>query len=392
MSKTPIYMDYHATTPVDKRVVEAMLPFFSEHFGNAASLQHRFGWIAKESVEIARKKIADAINAHPMEIIFTSGATESNNLAIKGIAEAYRSKGNHIITTQIEHKCVLESCKKLEQQGFVVTYLPVDSFGKVNVDDLKHAITPKTILISVMTANNEIGTIQPIAEIGIICEQHGILFHTDAAQAVGRLPIDVQDMKVHLLSLASHKMYGPKGVGALYMRTVSPRVTVIPQMEGAGHEHGVRSGTLNVAGIVGFGKAVQIALDEMVQENARVIHLRNRLQEQLLSIDKVTMNGHPTDRLSNNLNVCFHGVNADQVMTEMNDVAVSAGSACSSEEIGDVQYSHVLHAIGLEAEAGRSCIRFGLGRDTTEEEIDYVARKARSVVEKLREQTTVGIM
>ncbi|MEI7907274.1 MAG: IscS subfamily cysteine desulfurase [Bacteroidota bacterium] len=389
MQNLPVYMDYHATTPVDARVLDAMMPFFSEHFGNAASLQHRFGWIAKESVDIARKKIADAINAQPKEIIFTSGATESNNCAVKGAAEANRSKGNHIITTQIEHSCVMESCRRLERNGFSVTYLPVDAFGNVSVDKLANAITDKTILVSVMTANNEIGTIQPVSAIGKMCAARGILFHTDATQAVGRLPIDVETMNIHLLSFSSHKMYGPKGIGALYIRSKNPRVAVTAQIDGAGHEYGMRSGTLNVAGIAGFGKAVQIAMEEMDVENERIFRLRNRLQEQLLKIGGTTVNGNSAERLPNNLSVTFHGVNADQLMTEMNDVAVSAGSACTSEETGDIQYSRVLHAIGLDENAGKSTIRFGLGRFTTEEEVDYAANRIQSVVVQRREQTEV---
>ena len=391
MVKSPVYLDYHATTPVDTRVLEAMMPFFSEHFGNAASLQHRFGWIAKESVEIARKKIAEAINSAPGELIFTSGATESNNCAIKGAAEANRSKGNHIITTQIEHSCVLESCRRLERNGFSVTYLPVDKFGNVNVEELANAVTEKTILVSVMTANNEIGTIQPVSEIGKICADRGILFHTDATQAVGRLPIDVAAMNIHLLSFASHKMYGPKGVGALYIRSKNPRIAVEAQMDGAGHERGLRSGTLNVAGIAGFGKAVQIAMEEMDEENGRLLRLRNRLQEHLLKTGGVKVNGNITKRLPNNLNVTIHGVSADRLMTEMNEVAVSAGSACTSEETGDIQYSHVLHAIGWDGNAGKSTIRFGLGRFTTEEEIEYAAERVQAISAKLRVQTEVGI-
>ncbi len=391
MIKTPVYMDYHATTPVDKRVLDAMMPFFTEHFGNAASLQHRFGWIAKEAVEIARKKIAKAINAQPREIIFTSGATESNNLAIKGVAHSLRSKGNHIITTQIEHKCVLESFKTLEADGFRITILPVDRYGKVNVDTVKNVITDSTILVSVMMANNEIGTIQPIAEIGKLCAEKEIAFHTDATQAVGRIPIDVEAMNIHLLSFASHKMYGPKGVGALYVRSKNPRIGIEAQINGAGHEHNMRSGTLNVAGIVGFGTAVQIAMDEMEEENIRLFRLRNRLQEKLLRIEQTSINGHPSERLPNNLNITFHNINSDQLMTEMNDVAVSAGSACTSEEIGDVQYSHVLHAIGLDQEAGRSTIRFGLGRFTTEEEVDYVSERINTVISNLRTLSSVGV-
>lgn len=391
MLSTPIYMDYHATTPVDRRVLDSMMPFFTEHYGNAASLQHRFGWIAKESVENARRKIADAIKAQPREIIFTSGATESNNAAIKGAAEAYRSKGNHIITTRIEHKCVLESCRHLERQGFEVTVLPVDSFGMVNVADVKNAMKASTILVSVMSANNEIGTVQPLEDIGRICDEQGVIFHTDATQAVGRIPIDVEAMHIHLLSFASHKMYGPKGVGVLYLRSKNPRVAVEPQMDGAGHEHGLRSGTLNVAGIVGFGKAVQIAMEEMKEENERLSKFRNRLQTLLLEIDGVSVNGHPQERLPHNLSATFRGVNADQLMTEVSDVAVSAGSACTSEEVGEVQYSHVLHAIGLNSDEGRKTIRFGLGRFTTEEEVEYTARRFSEAVTKLQQQSSVGI-
>lgn len=390
--KIPVYLDYHATTPVDKRVLDAMMPFFQEHFGNAASLQHRFGWIAKEAVEIARKKIADALNAQPREIIFTSGATESNNLAIKGAAEAYRSQGNHIIVSQIEHKCVLESCKRLEQQGFSITYVPVDSTGKVSVDNIQNAITEKTILVSVMLANNEIGTIQPVSEIGALCAERSILFHTDATQGVGRVPIDVTAMNIHLLSFASHKMYGPKGVGALYIRSKNPRTSILPQMDGAGHENGLRSGTLNVPGIVGFGRAVQIAAAEMDEENGRLFRMRNQLQEQLMMIAETTVNGHPKERLPNNLNMTFHGIKAEQLMTEMKDIAVSAGSACTSEEIGDVQYSHVLHAIGLDSDAGQSTIRFGLGRFTTDEEINYTIQTITSIVPKLKEHSIVGAL
>lgn len=384
-------MDYQATTPVDKRVMDAMMPFFTEHFGNAASLQHRFGWIAKEAVENARKKIAESINAQPQEIIFTSGATESNNLAVKGVAESLRTKGNHIVTTQVEHKCVLDSCKRLEQQGFVVTYLPVDKFGKVNVDDIRNAITKETILVSVMVANNEIGTIQPIEEIGTLCSDRRIFFHTDATQAVGKFPVDVIAMNVHLLSFASHKMYGPKGVGALYVRSHNPRVGIQTQMDGAGHEHGVRSGTLNVPGIVGFGKAVHIAVDEMEDENIRIAGLRDRLKNKLLEIEHTSLNGHPVERLPHNLNVTFHGVRVDQLMTEIKDIAVSAGSACVSEEIGDSDYSHVLRAIGLSPEEGRSTVRFGLGRFTTEEEVDYVADRYTHTVRALRTYSLEGV-
>jgi cysteine desulfurase len=385
-------MDYHAATPVDRRVLNAMMPFFTEHFGNAASIQHRFGWIAREAVEIARTKIAGAISAQPREIVFTSGATESNNLALKGVAARYRSKGNHIITVQTEHACVLESCKKLEQQGFSVTYLPVDATGSVSMEEIRKNIRPDTVLVSVMMANNEIGTIQPIAEIGALCEENGILLHTDATQAVGRIPVDVIAMHIHLLSFSSHKMYGPKGIGALYIRSREPRVVVESQIEGAGHEHGIRSGTLNVAGIVGFGTAVQIAVEEMDSEQRRIALLRDTLQEQLTGLEDCTVNGHPVRRIPNNLNLTLHGVSADRVMTEMSDVAISAGSACLSEENGSVPYSHVLKAIGLDERSARSTVRIGLGRFTTEEEIGYVARRFAETVESLRKQSHAGVL
>ncbi len=390
MVKTPVYMDYHATTPVDPRVLEAMMPYFSEHFGNAASLQHRFGWIAKEAVENSRKKIADTVGARSHEIIFTSGATESNNLAIKGVADAYFSKGKHIITVQTEHKCVLESCRNLESNGFTVTYLPVDPLGRVSIDSIRDAVTDQTILVSVMAANNEIGTILPLQQIGALCKERGILFHTDATQAIGRVKINVEEMHIDLLSCASHKIYGPKGVGALYIRSRNPRVAVIPQIDGAGHEHGLRSGTLNVAGIVGFGKAAQIAVTEMEEENARLTLLRGLLQTEITKHDSITVNGDQSNRLPNNLNVTFHGINADRLMTTMNDVAVSAGSACTSEEIGDQEYSHVLQAIGLDADAGMSTIRFGLGRFTTEDEVLYAAKKIHSAIVSLKEHSIVG--
>ncbi len=390
MVKTPVYMDHHATTPVDPRVLEAMMPYFTEHFGNAASLQHRFGWIAKEAVENSRKKVAEAIGAKAQEIIFTGGATESNNLAIKGVAEAYRSKGNHIITVQTEHKCVLESCRNLEANGFTVTVLQVDGAGRVSVESIKSAITPQTILISVMTANNEIGTVSPVWQIGELCKEHGILFHTDATQAIGRVELNVEEMHIDLLSFASHKIYGPKGVGALFIRSRNPRVAVIPQIDGAGHEHGIRSGTLNVSGIVGFGKASQLAIQEMDAENGRIKMLRDLLQSELMKFESVSVNGDQSNRLPHNLNVTFHGINADRLMTEMHDVAVSAGSACTSEEIGEIQYSHVLQAIGLNADDGMSTIRFGLGRFTTEEEILFVVKKIHSAIAALKEHSIVG--
>ncbi|MHB1049965.1 MAG: cysteine desulfurase family protein [Bacteroidota bacterium] len=384
MRSAPVYMDYHSTTPVDRRVMDAMIPFFMEHFGNTASVQHRYGWIAKEAADIARTKIAAAINAKPREIVFTGGATESNNLAIKGFARRNRKNGNHIVTVQTEHACVLESCRSLEREGFSVTYLPVDSYGAVNVDEVRQSLRPETILVSVMMANNEIGTIQPVTEIGALCEERGIVMHTDATQAVGKIPIDVHAMHIHLLSFSSHKLYGPKGVGALYVRSRDPRVVLEPQMDGAGHEHGIRSGTLNTAGIVGFGTAVQIAVNEMQTETERIGALRDALQQKLTAIGDVTVNGHPGRRLTNNLSITVHGVTADRMMTEMTDIAVSAGSACLSEETGSRSYSHVLKAIGLDEQAARSTVRMSLGRFTTDEEVDYVAQKFSETIHVLR--------
>lgn len=390
MSRPPVYMDNHSTTPVDPRVLDAMLPFFTEHFGNAASVQHRFGWIAKEAVEIARKHVAALVRAQSKEIVFTSSATESNNLAIKGAAEVYRSKGNHIITAATEHQCILGSVRMLQQQGFDVTILPVDRYGRVSAGDVRNAFTERTILVSVMTANNEIGTIQPTAEIGALCKERGVLFHTDATQSAGKLPIDVDAMGIDLLSFTSHKMYGPKGAAALFVRSRDPRVSVAVQMHGAGHEHGLRSGTLNVPAIVGFGKAVQIAMERMEEENGELFRRRNMLQERLLRIPGTAVNGHPTERLPNNLSISFSGVRGDQVMTAMSDVAVSAGSACLSEEVGDSDYSHVLQAIGLNGGTARSTLRFGVGRFTTDEEIEYTAARVTETVAQIRERTMIG--
>jgi cysteine desulfurase len=391
MPTNPIYMDYHATTPVDPHVLEAMMPFFTEHFGNAASLQHRFGWIAKEAVEIARKNIAHSINAQPGEIVFTSGATESNNLAIKGIAEANRGKGNHIITTQIEHKCILESCKEIEQHGFEATYLTVDSTGEINIDDLRKSISPKTILVSVMSANNEIGTIQPIEEIGKLCSDAGVIFHTDATQYLGKYPIDVQKMNIHSMSFSSHKMYGPKGIGALYIRSRSPRISIRAQMSGGGHERGIRSGTLNVASIVGFGKAVTVAVESMKSETARLRHQRDRLQEKLSLLENISINGNKENRLANNLSVQFHDVNAEMLQTELSDIALSAGAACHTENGNEDRYSHVLKAIGLDEESAKTTLRFGIGRYTTDEEITIVAERVSRAVEKLRTYSLEGV-
>lgn len=383
--KTPIYLDNHATTPMDPRVLEAMTPYFTTIFGNAASRNHAFGWAAEEAVENARKIIADAINADPKEIVFTSGATESNNLAIKGIAEMYREKGNHIISVVTEHKAVIDPCKKLERQGYDVTFLHVKPNGLIDMDELKAAVTDKTILISIMYANNEIGVIQPVQEIGKLCAEKDIFFHTDATQAVGKIPVDVQRDGIHLLSFTAHKMYGPKGVGALYVRRRKPRVRVTPIMDGGGHERGMRSGTLNVSGIVGMGKAVQLCMEEMESESARLRGLRDHLRNRLTTeITDVYENGDPVSKLPHSLNVSFSFVEGESLLMGINDVAVSSGSACTSASL---EPSYVLKSLGVGDELAHSSIRFGLGRFTTKEEVDYVADKLVSVVAKLREMS-----
>ena len=383
--KLPIYMDYHATTPVDPRVLEAMMPFFTEKFGNAASRNHPFGWEAEEAVEAARKQVADLIGANPKEVIFTSGATESNNLAIKGAAEMYREKGNHIITCVIEHKAVIDTCKKLEKLGARVTYLPVQKDGRISLDDLRAAITDKTILITIMTANNEIGVIQPIAEIGAIAKEKGILFHTDGVQAVGKVPFDVTALKVDLVSISGHKIYGPKGVGALYVRRRNPRVLLAEQISGGGHERGMRSGTLNVTGIVGLGKAAELCKQEMVKDTERLRRLRDRLNAELhKSLDEIYINGSIEHRLPHNLNISFAYVEGESLLMGINDVAVSSGSACTSASL---EPSYVLKALGAGDDLAHSSIRFGLGRWTTDEEVDYVVEKLTKVVRRLREMS-----
>ncbi len=383
--KLPIYMDYHATTPVDPRVLEAMVPYFTQEFGNAASRNHAFGWAAEEAVDTARKQVADLIGANAKEIIFTSGATESNNLAIKGVAEMYREKGNHIITCVTEHKAVIDTCKKLEKQGARVTYLPVQKDGRISLDDLRAAITDKTILITIMTANNEIGVLQPIAEIGAIAKEKGILFHTDAVQAVGKVPFDVIASKVDLASMSAHKMYGPKGVGALYVRRRNPRVLLAEQISGGGHERGMRSGTLNVPGIAGMGKAAAIARAEMATEGERLSKLRQRLNEGLhKQLDELYINGSMEHRLPHNLNISFAYVEGESLLMGINDVAVSSGSACTSASL---EPSYVLKALGAGDDLAHSSIRFGLGRWTTEEEVDYVIEKLTTVVRRLREMS-----
>jgi cysteine desulfurase len=379
----PIYMDNHATTPMDPRVVEAMLPFFKEKFGNAASRNHSFGWEADRAVTIAREQVAELIGASPKEIIFTSGATESNNLAIKGVAESYRDRGNHIITQVTEHKAVLDPCSHLEKQGYRVTRLPVNQDGLIEVDALAQAIDEETILVTVMVANNEIGVIQPVAEIGKLCHDRGVLFHTDAVQAVGKIPVDISAMNIDLLSLSAHKFYGPKGVGALYVRRQNPRVKIESQIDGGGHERGMRSGTLNVPGIVGLGKACQLAGAEMATESERLTALRNRLEEKLQSgLEHVQINGSMEHRLPGNLNMSFLHVEGEALLMALDEIAVSSGSACTSAAI---EPSYVLRAIGVSEDAAHSSIRFGLGRFNTQAEGDYVADRVIEVVASLRE-------
>jgi len=381
--KLPIYMDYHATTPVDPRVLEAMLPYFTQNFGNAASRNHSFGWTAEEGVENARAQIASLVGASPKEIIFTSGATESNNLAIKGVAEMYREKGNHIITQVTEHKAVLDTCKRLEKAGCEVTYLPVEKDGRINLDDLRRAITPKTILISIMYANNEIGVVQPIAEIGKIAKEKGIFFHVDGVQAVGKIPVDVQKDNIDLLSISAHKLYGPKGVGALYVRRRNPRVQLAAIIDGGGHERGMRSGTLNVTGIVGFGKACELCQNEMAEESARLSRLRDRLKANFFGkLDEIFVNGSLSERLPHNLNISFAYVEGESLLMGINDVAVSSGSACTSATL---EPSYVLKALGVGEDLAHTSIRFGLGRFTTQEEVDYVADRVIETVVRLRE-------
>ena len=385
MLKLPIYMDYHATTPVDPRVLEAMLPYFTERFGNAASRNHSFGWQAEEAVETARKQVAELIGATAKEIVFTSGATESDNLAIKGAAYMYREKGNHLVTVVTEHKAVLDTSKHLEKEGFEVTYLPVRKDGLVDLDRLRDAITDRTILISVMAANNEVGVLQPVAAIGQIARERGVLFHTDAVQAAGKVPFDVNAMNVDMAALSAHKMYGPKGVGALYVRRRNPRVILTPIIDGGGHERGMRSGTLNVPGIVGFGKAAALCRAEMAAESARVGALRDRLNDALhRDLDDISVNGSMEHRLPGNLNVSFAYVEGESLLMGINDIAVSSGSACTSATL---EPSYVLKALGTGDDMAHSSIRFGLGRFNTEEEVDYVAGKVTSVVKRLREMS-----
>jgi cysteine desulfurase len=382
MVHLPIYLDNQATTRTDPRVLEAMLPYFTEHYGNAASRTHVFGWKAEEAVNRAREQVAALLGAEPREIIFTSGATESNNLALKGAAAMLRRRGNHLITVQTEHKAVLDPCRRLEREGFQVTYLPVDRYGRVAAEQVAEALTERTILVSVMAANNEIGTLQPIAAIGRLCKERGVLFHTDAAQAAGKIPLDVEGMGIDLLSLSAHKMYGPKGVGALYVRRRQPYVRLEPLLDGGGHERGLRSGTLPVPLIVGLGQACALCQQEMPQEAERLRQLRERLRQGLQErLPETYLNGHPTERLPGNLHLSFAHVRADALLSALRNIAVSSGSACTS---ADPEPSYVLRALGLPDELVRSGIRFGLGRFTTEEEIDYVIEAVCRQVERLR--------
>ena len=382
--KLPIYMDNNATTPLDPRVLEAMMPYLTTEFGNAASRSHPFGWKAEEAVDRAREQIASMIGGNEKEIVFTSGATESINLALKGAAEFYKEKGNHLITVRTEHKATLDTMKRLERQGFDVTYLPTDKDGRISAKQLREAISEKTILVSVMLANNEIGTVQPIAELGEVTREKGVLFHVDAVQGVGKVPFDVEKMKVDLASLSGHKIYGPKGIGALWVRR-KPRVRIAPIIDGGGHERGMRSGTLNVPGIVGFGKAAELAQQLMPEETKRTYQLRKRLQDYLFShLDHLELNGHPTERLPGNLNTSFAYVEGEALMMAIKNVAVSSGSACTSASL---EPSYVLRACGVSEDLAHTSIRFGIGRFNTEEEADYVGKYVVDQVRRLREMS-----
>ena len=383
--KLPIYLDYNATTPVDPKVVEAMMPYFTESFGNAASRNHSFGWQVEKVVDGARELIGNLIGAGGKEIVFTSGATESDNLAILGVAEFYKKKGTHIISSPIEHKAVIDPCHALEQKGYEITFLDVDKHGCIDLKQLEDSIREDTILVSLMAGNNEIGTLNPIKEIGQITRNKGVLFHTDATQGVGKIPINVEEMNIDLLSMTAHKFYGPKGIGALYVRRKKPRVRLSPIMFGGGHERGMRSGTLNVPGIVGFAKALELSVEEMASEAERLTGLRQRLLDSLNSeLDYIFLNGHPTERLPNNLNISFGYVEGESLMMGVNELAVSSGSACTSASL---EPSYVLRALGVGDDLAHSSIRFGMGRFTTVEEIDYTAEKTIAAVKRLREMS-----
>lgn len=383
--KLPIYLDNHSTTPCDPRVLEMMLPYFTEKFGNAASRNHTFGWEAEEAVEVARKQIAHLIHADAKEIIFTSGATESDNLALQGVVEMYREKGNHIITSSTEHRAVIDTAKYLEKKGIKVTFLPVDKAGMVSPDDVRNAITDQTILISIMMANNEIGTINPVAAIGKVAKEKGVLFHCDATQGVGKIPVNVQEMGIDLMSFTAHKIYGPKGVGALYVRRKAPRVRLEAMMYGGGHERGMRSGTLAVPLIVGFGKACELCEQEMSTESVRMAKMRDRLQEGIMKgMDEVYLNGHPTERLPNNLNISFAYVEGEALLMGVKEIALSSGSACTSATL---EPSYVLRALGVGSDLAHSSIRFGLGRFNTDEEVEYTIDRMIKAVTHLREMS-----
>ena len=389
MLKLPIYLDNNATTPLDPRVLEAMMPYLTEVFGNAASRNHPFGWAAEEAVDYAREQIARLINCDPKEIIFTSGATESDNLAIKGIFEMYAQKGNHIITTTTEHKAVLDTCKHIEKLGGRVTYLPVNDQGLISLDELEAAITPETILVAIMYGNNETGTVQPIHEIAKIAHQHGALFMTDGTQAVGKIPVDVQADGIDLMAFTAHKIYGPKGVGALYVRRKNPRVKVTAQMDGGGHERGMRSGTLNVPGIVGLGKACEIAQQDMEADTQRLSVMRDRLEKELLTLEESYVNGSVEHRLPHVTNISFKYVEGEGLMMGVKDLAVSSGSACTSASL---EPSYVLKALGLSDDLAHSSLRFGLSRFTTDEQIDYAIGHVKEAVTKLREMSPLWEM
>jgi len=385
--KLPIFMDSQSTTPVDPRVLDAMIPYFTEKFGHPASRNHPFGWEAEAGLDRAREQIARLIGARdPKELVFTSGGTESINLALKGVAEMYREKGNHIVTTVIEQRAGLDVCKRLERQGFEVTYVKVGTDGLVDVEAIRSALTPKTILVSVMFANNEIGTIQPIAEIGRLAKEKGIVFHTDATQAVGKIPVDVEAMGVDLLSCTAHLIYGPKGIGALYVRRKNPRVRISPMIDGGGHERGMRSGTVPVPLAVGFGRAAELCRELMPEESKRLTALRDRLQDQILSkVDEAYLNGHPEKRLPHNLNISFSYVEGESVLMGLNkEAALASGSACTSATL---EPSYVISALGVDAELAHSSIRFGLHRFTSEEEVDFVAQRAVEAIQRLREMS-----
>ncbi len=379
----PIYLDHSATTPTDPRVVEAMIPYFTQSFGNAASRNHPFGWKAEEAVDYAREQVAKLINANPKEIIFTSGATEADNLGIKGVFEMYARKGNHIITCETEHSAVLDTCRALEKRGAEVTYLKVNGDGTINLEELKAAFTDKTILVCLMFANNEVGIIHPIKEIAAMAREHKALFMTDGTQAVGKVPVDVQELGIDIMAFTAHKLYGPKGVGALYVRRKNPRVKVTAQVDGGGHERGMRSGTLNVPGIVGFGKACEICMQEMESEAARLSKLRDKLETELLKIEESVVNGTVDSRLPHLSNISFKFVEGEGLMMGFNqEIGVSSGSACTSASL---EPSYVLKAMGLDDELAHSSIRFSLGRNTTEEQIDYTIEKVSKAVQKMRD-------